>query len=387
MTRSSGHARPVDDRVFMRQHRYRDFALTAALCAALLAIPLSRADAEPNNVRLFLGVTHQQLDNTDAQVRAFTVVQDLLTNIRDRLPWEVTSRLGDVASWRGAENRRILEQLDFTHYLIAEPRVISEEGVRALEIKWHIGAFSPDKNRALDGWLKEKPGAARRVIFIPKLDNNKDNKDNKDDPQYQPAILTIKGEKGWETAGDKVVEDLFKVLKHVFPDMRTGNAYFIECIRDTLNLEQLKGVNMDLMTFLSGRLQTTGWSPTVRLIRAQAEEICADTEDRYKVKPNYHFEDADFLITGWLTWGIRGAKVRPSILVDDRVAAMRREYVARASEEMSSGEALEEFCAPPDALLQTPVVNKLVEYIRSHGLKAGTPTQLQEEWKCGPGVR
>jgi hypothetical protein len=342
------------------------------------------AHAEPKDVRLFLGATRQQLDNTDAHVRAFTVVQDLLLRIDDRQPSKITRHLGDVVSWKGAADRNKVEQDGFTHYLIAEPYGIIEEDGPAVEIKWHIGAFSADKDRALDGWLKSKPGAARRVIFIPKLGSKLGPNL---DIGYEPAAFSIREGKSWKNSDDNVVEDLWKVLKHVFPEMRTSNEYFIHCFEDALKLDELKGINMELMAYLSGRLQTTGWSPTVRLTRSQAEEICSDTEDRYKFKPNYRYEDADFLITGWLSWGVVGAKVRPSILVDDRVAEMRREYVVRASEPKSSGEPLEEFCVAPGMLRQTSGLNKLAEYIRGHGFKAGNATPLPEDWKCGPEAR
>ncbi|MEA2986954.1 MAG: hypothetical protein QOD94_3208 [Alphaproteobacteria bacterium] len=367
----------------------RLFARAAGLCAALLAtahVERSYAGAS-EEVRLFIGVTHEQLDNKDDQVRAFIVLQNLLSNIQQRLPSAVrsASRLGDVAGWKGPEDRKKLEQLNFTHYLLAEPRVTREGGVLALEVKWHIGMFSTDENRALDGWLKEKTGEARYLIFIPKIGESQP-----DNPRYEETALKRKKsgtdgaeEKDWENAGEKFVEDLIKIIKHVFPEMRSSHGYFIQCIENLLRNTTWDGVNMDVMTLLSAKLRIAGWHPTVPFLgRPQAEEICADKERRYTANPNYRYEDADFLITGWLTWGVTDTKVRPSIQIDNRVAEKRKEYVALASDPTGSGESLDDFCVAPGGLLQMGPMNKLVEYIRGHGFKAGAATPLHEDWRC-----
>jgi hypothetical protein len=366
------------------------FSAIAGLVLLLAAAPVARADTQPDEIRLFLGVTHQRLDRSDAQVRAFIALQELLGTIRQKLPQAVRqpSRFGDVPSWGEPEDRSELEQQKFTHYLIAEPRVTSVAGgggdeIKALEIKWHIGAFSTDESRALDGSLKERSEIPKRVILIPKLESAQ-GRLGYERAEFMVRKSVADSSPGWDKDDvNAVADDMVKVLVTVFPEMRSNQWYFIECIRDYLSKAELKGMNTDVMVLLSVRLQMKGWSPTVQLIGSQAEEICADAGLGYKSKDSYQFKKADFVVNGLLSWNENKNRVRPSLRVDSRLAEKRSIYVSSASEAPNNDQPLEDFCAPPEKLrsLETGIKN-LIDYIRGHGLKAGPAASLDRDWKC-----
>jgi hypothetical protein len=365
----------------MRAHRHpRRLQALAFGFGLLAALPVQWANANQADVRLFLGVTHQALGSSDQtpeifdrRVRAFIAVQKLLDEIDEQLPSDLSKQVGDVVSWPA--DRRGIEERGFTHYLVAEPRLVTEDDAPAIAVRWHIGAFSVNPNRALDGFLKEREGVPRRVVLLPKVQTNKDYVGS-----YEEAIFTQKdanGRRGPASVGG-VAEELIKILNHVIPELRRGNRYFIECIEEG----SLKGVNADFMSRLSARLETKGWSPVVPLLRSQAEDICNDKKAYYKENPSLRFEDADFLIRGWFSSA--GNKVRPELLIENRTAWMRQHYLSRPGVLSDSSESLSEFCVEPTALLQPPVMKTLVEYIHSHGFKAGQSKPLHEDWKCPP---
>jgi hypothetical protein len=365
---------------------------TAALYLILIALTsLSSAHGESTEVRLFLGVTHDLLENTDMraadrQVRAFEMVQDLLLNIQRQLPPSIirNSRVGDLPAWKWPDDRKQLQEQNFTHYLIAEPQPATADGP-VLEIKWYVGNFSADKDRELNGWLKDREGAPRRVISIPELSSQKAARTARyDKPEFKENGSGNNGQVVWSRVEPtRLAEDITKILKHIFPEMRSQNVYFIACIEDMLRRDDLKEINIDFMFFLWESLQrNSALSPAITPFgREQAVAICSDRYLLYKRSPEYHFYDADFLISGWLGWGL-GTKAHPRFFVDNRVTEMRRDYVALAGGGATSREQLDEFCAEPRALLDFPVMTKLAEYIHGHGFNADKAISPPGDWKC-----
>ncbi|SEN25014.1 hypothetical protein [Bradyrhizobium sp. OK095] len=328
-------------------------------------------------VRMFLGATHHLDQTSDRQLRAFVALQDLLTTIRDILPNDIDVGLGDVPDWKDTlTDREQLQRLGFTNYLIVEPKVVGEGTSSALQLKWYVGSLLPD-SASFHGVLRDQPGSPRRLIFVPKLAIEDGV------AKYSPTALVIKGERDWDPDVD-TSERLVKALNHLFPEFRIKNKFFVECFQQSLEYDPLKGAGTYLMSYLSDRLQTKGWSSTARLLQSQAEEICKDTDARYRSKPDYHYEDADFLIRGYLTWaGSIGRKVKPSVIVEDRLPDMRQLYVGKV-EEVSSV-ALEDFCADPGAMLEVTTIGKLVDYIQAFAFKTKQDAALTEDWKCGAG--
>jgi ribulose 1,5-bisphosphate synthetase/thiazole synthase len=122
----------------------------------------------------------------------------------------------------------------------------------------------------------------------------------------------------------------------------------------------------------------------VSLLKAvQAEEICSDSKDGYKVTESiYHFADANFLVSGILMWAVPGSKVQPLILVKDLIRTKRGEFVARGVAPDTQSE-LADFCVTPEQLRQLSALKMLAAYIQGHGFKvSGAPQPLTGDWQC-----
>jgi len=376
------------------------FRVTLYCCAGFILATLiasGRARAT-DDVRLFIGVTHQQFEEDaqkrtgDAQLRAFIKLQSFLeNNLLRQLPSNFgdNASLGDVDTWKDGFDEKKLEQLNYTHYLIAEPRTVeygsSEKSVQVLEIKWYVGAFSPDKDRVFKGTLKEI-NDSKRAIIIPKLNESDPQKSrySSSDLKARRAETDGSSEGHWDTAdaAETLVAQLKKRMMHLFPELRSKNEYFIQCIED--RTASLKDMNLVLMQSLSETLSAANWSPTTQYFRSRAEAICRD-EASYKAAADYRFEAADYLISGSIAWLDRlKKKVRPSIKVRGRIAEMRTEYTFSPQADLASDPivSLDEFCVSPPKLVEKPAVLMLAEYILAKGLKASGGKALNGGWKC-----
>jgi hypothetical protein len=365
----------------------------AAFMIVLIPNSVARAD---DGIKLFIGATHDKLADSDAQVRAFTLLQDILENILNQMPPDVrnNARLGDLNSWRMPADRKRLEDLKFTHYLIAEPRAAdygsSEKRISVLEIKWYLGMLSPDIGRAFTAVLRERETDAKRVILIPNLDEREPGK-----PRYEEAALKqrkgdVEGpdQKNWGGAdAQDLVDALMGKMRHVFPELRINNEYFIQCIEDVLSDGQLKKANYNLMFLLSGALEVKGWKPTAPLGAVQAEGICQDKQFSYMSNPAYRYDDANYLILGSLMWAdpTKKKKVRPNITVKDRLVEKRKDYISiitQGNAPASSIVSLEDLCVRREEWLTPPFMKKLVAYIRSQGFKTEAGRDLEKDWRC-----
>jgi hypothetical protein len=353
----------------------------AHLCCGVLTLALAAHDARAaERVKLFIGTTHHQLQGVrdDAQMRAFIALQYLLDSIPRQLPIDLSdnTHLGDVDSWPNPADWKKLQDLKYTHYLIAEPRTVSygapPDSIQVFEIKWHIGSISPDKTRSFAGYLKELKDA-KRGIMVPKLDESDPQKLKYSSTELKVKMAGFDGSKEshWDAAdvAPTLITRLKKIMLHIFPEMRRKNAFFIECIDSNLGSPR-EEINIFLMQSLSVILERNDWSSATELKRAKAAKIC----------------EADYLISGSLLWEnpVKKSKVRPSIRVRGRVAEMRAAYTfSSEADAPDQSETLSEFCVgPAERLLEKAAVEKLATYIRTRGFKTPGGNPLAKEWRC-----